>query len=401
MSLYLEPHHLELATRLVREAEANHGLAPLDIEQFWRDEDLAHADPFSPQAPQVALGFRMSHECLFAELGIEEDWHRYYHDPSWRFELANPYNDLAETIVGRRLLNEGPPPPPEHQWPDPKGLHDIFEARNIFHDNSYWLESSAGTPDELRALLDRVEKRLDGDMRAFLLPPEWDREKARLEKLGIPSPIYRSQRGPVTFATSIYGPENLIFLLMDDPELGRRFSDLITRAILTRATILDEERGWASPREAQRGWGWNDDNCCLLNKELYDFFAKPIVKALFEHYAPDPGDRRYQHSDSDMPQHLPTLAELGLTGCNFGPTLSVKQIRDHLPNAEIHGQIAPFTFSRNEEVNLVAETIRDCEMAHEKRGLRLTTAGSINNGSRLTGMRLVMAAIQRHGRYEN
>jgi hypothetical protein len=31
--------------------------------------------------------------------------------------------------------------------------------------------------------------------------------------------------------------------------------------------------------------------------------------------------------------------------------------------------------------------------------LRFSTAGSVNNGSRLTGMRLLMAAIQRHGRY--
>ena len=31
--------------------------------------------------------------------------------------------------------------------------------------------------------------------------------------------------------------------------------------------------------------------------------------------------------------------------------------------------------------------------------LVFATAGSINNGSRLTGMRLIMAAIQRYGRY--
>ena len=42
----------------------------LDIEQFWRDEDEAHKDNcFSPDAKQVALGIRMSDECVFAELG--------------------------------------------------------------------------------------------------------------------------------------------------------------------------------------------------------------------------------------------------------------------------------------------------------------------------------------------
>jgi hypothetical protein len=39
-------------------------------------------------------------------------------------------------------------------------------------------------------------------------------------------------------------------------------------------------------------------------------------------------------------------------------------------------------------------------MAREQRGLRFATAGSISNGSRLTGMRLIMAAIQHFGRYD-
>ena len=44
----------------------------LDIEQFWKDDELAHKENcFSKEAPQVALGIRMSDECVFAELGEE------------------------------------------------------------------------------------------------------------------------------------------------------------------------------------------------------------------------------------------------------------------------------------------------------------------------------------------
>jgi uroporphyrinogen decarboxylase len=100
-----------------------------------------------------------------------------------------------------------------------------------------------------------------------------------------------------------------------------------------------------------------------------------------------------------MAHLLPLLAELDLRGVNFGPTLSVREIRQSCPHAVIDGQLAPFTFSRNEEANLVAEFLRDFEQARPHRGLRFSTAGSVNNGSRLTGMRLLMAAIQRHGRY--
>ena len=89
-----------------------------------------------------------------------------------------------------------------------------------------------------------------------------------------------------------------------------------------------------------------------------------------------------------------------MTGVNFGPTVTVAEIRQHLPNAIIYGQMAPFTLSRNDEHGILAEFLRDFDMAREKRGLVFSTAGSINNGSRLTAMRLLMAAIQRHGRYD-
>ena len=72
-----------------------------------------------------------------------------------------------------------------------------------------------------------------------------------------------------------------------------------------------------------------------------------------------------------------------------------------MPKTRIDGQLAPFTFMRNNEDDIIAEVRRDCEAAKENdlRGLNLTTAGSINNGSLLTSMRVVMAAIQKYGRY--
>ena len=97
---------------------------------------------------------------------------------------------------------------------------------------------------------------------------------------------------------------------------------------------------------------------------------------------------------------LPVLGRLNLTGVNFGPTLKVEEIREHCPHAVIEGQLAPFTLSRNEEENIVLEFLRDFEAAREKRGLVFATAGSINNGSRLTSMRLAMALTQRYGRYD-
>lgn len=393
--------HRRLADELLTDTRANGGLAPVDLDRFWRDQAVAAADPFSEDAPQCSFGAILNLECVFDELSVAQDWWRFLHaDEAWALDLSRRYNDLSERIVGRRLLNERPSNR-ERQWPEVKGLHDMFEARNVWEGGatgSWWLKQSASSAEELGALLDRVERRLDGDLRGFLLPGNWAEEKTRLTALGRKPPLYRGQRGPCTFACSIFGAENLLMLYYDDPGLMKRFSDVLTRAILERARILDEEAGF-TPVTAPRGWNWCDDNCCLFTPEMYNFFAMPVHRAVFGRYSPNPGDSRYQHSDSAMAHLLPLLSELNLTGVNFGPTLTVAEIRAHCPRARIDGQLAPFTYSRNEEANMVAEFLRDFEQARETRGLNFATAGSVNSGSRLSGMRLLMAAVQRYGRY--
>jgi uroporphyrinogen decarboxylase len=386
--------HAAVARELVHETRASNGLAPVDLERFWTDQERAIQDPFSKDIPQVPLGAILTNECVFDELGVPEDPWRYQHDDPWRVALNRAYNDKAELIVGRRILSEEPRDP-ARQYPPVKGLHDVFEAENVWIDQSWWLQKSVNGPDALEALLDRVEARNIG---SFILPGDWDKEKRRLTAMGIDLPLYRGQRGPVTFATSIYGPEDLICLILEKPDLARRFSRAILRTMLEIARVLDEEAGY-TPETAPRGFGFCDDNCCLLTPEMYELFGYPVLKGVFDRYAPDPGDTRYQHSDSPMAHLLPLLGTLGMTRVNFGPTVTVAEIRRHLPHAVVDGQLAPFTYSRNEEENIVLEFLRDFAMAREHRGLVFSTAGSINNGTRLTSMRLLMAAIQRYGRY--
>jgi len=396
MSIGLTEKHLQTAREFVDKIHANGGLAPLDLKGFWEDQALAVGNLWDKACPQLPLGIRMGIECVFDELNVTEDWHRLYHDEEYRLELARRYNEKSEKIVGRKLLNETRQDP-EMRWPPVKELNDIFESTEVWHNESYWLRPAAGNEDELKALLDRVEKRLE-KLREFMLPPNWKESRDRIVRKGGKAPLYRSQRGPITFAMSIYGVENVIYLINDNPDLAARFRDLILRAMLARAEILDNEAGF-DRSSAPRGFYWCDDNCAMLNADMYEFFGYPILKAVFDRYSPGPNDARGQHSDSDMAHILPMLAGLNLTSVNFGPNLTISEIRKYLPNAVIHGQLAPFTFSRNEEVNMAAELLRDFDMAREKQGVVFATAGSINNGSRLSGMRLLMAAIQQYCRY--
>ncbi len=390
-----------LAESLVKEAHANDGLAPLELDRFWADQKTAGADPFGADIPQVPIGGCMvTWECVFEELGLPQQWTRFREDREWANSLIDAYDDKAEGIIGKRPLRRQGEPDRSRQFPAIKRLNDIFEAENAWneHSQSYWLMQSADNAEQLKALLDRVDQRLE-NLRDFVLPPNWDAEKARLTALGVTGPLYRGQRGPITFAVSVYGAENLIFLILDEPELALRFSDAIRRAMLALAALLDEEAGFTA-ETARRGFSFADDNCYLLTPEMYERFGYPVLEALFDRYAPDPGDERYQHSDSAMGHLLPVLGKLKLTGTNFGPTVTVAEIREHIPGAVIHGQLAPFTYCRNREVGIVEEFLRDFDMAREQRGLLFTTAGSINNGSRLTGARLIMAAVQRYGRYD-
>ncbi|MFW5826191.1 MAG: uroporphyrinogen decarboxylase family protein [bacterium] len=360
-----------------------------DLDRFWADDELAHRDNcFFDRAPQVALGIRMSDECVYAELGEDGDpWAP--EDPARRYDLNRRYNDKAESVVGRRLLAEVPP---EEAVPQPavRRIGEVFEGTyERGRKTGEWLHSPASTPAELEAMLDRVDRL---DLAEFMLPDDWaDRET---------TPLLRHIRGPVTLATSIYGVEELIFLYFDAPELFERFSATIARVVLEMAAILDREAGYTEETRP-RGFSFADDDCNLLTPEMYELFGFPILKRVFDAYSPDPGDKRFQHSDSAMAHIVPILGRLDLNGCNFGPTVLVDDIRPHLPRARIDGCLAPFTFMNNDRDGIVAEVRRDCEAIRRSgtKGLNVATAGSINNGSSLESMLLVMETIVEYGRY--
>ncbi len=388
------PEHVAMAKELVEETRKNGGLAPIDLEKFWADNADAFENPFSPNIVHPAFNAKLNFECVFDELGLEIDLYKYQHDEAFRLELNREYNKKCREIIGNTWLREEPVDPAD-KTPQPKGLHDIFEAKNVWHDQSWWLQQSANTEDELKALLDRIDAK---DIRKEILPDGWEKTLERAKEKGEDPPLYRSQRGPVTFACSIFGPENLLMLLMTNPELGGRLRDTILRVMQDIRRILNEEAGY-DRLSAPRGFSFADDNCCLLTPELYEFFGAPILKGMFDYCASDPDDWRYQHSDSDMAHLLPILSTMRFSRVNFGPTLTCEQIRKAMPNTVIQGQLAPFTYMRNEEENIVLEFLRDHEMTRETRGLEFATAGSVSNGTKLTSMRLAMAAVQRFGRY--
>ena len=378
----------------------------LDIEQFWKDDALAHEENcFSKKAPQVALGIRMSEECVFAELGEEgQPWG--YTPPERRYDLNCRYNEKARKIVGIPLLPERKPDPNPKNLPTIPGyknIGEVFGGQYVFDGNTTWLKGTLADADDLEKKLDEIDLMLKDPMhfRDFVLPKDWDeRCKAVYELTGKRPGQFSHVRGPVTLATSVFGIENLTYLYYDDPDMYVRFADTITKVIFAYADLFIKESG-NTMDTYWHGFSFADDDSSLLTPAMYKDFGYRTLKAVFERYAPNPEDFRYQHSDSAMGHLIPQLADFNLIACNFGPTVTVQEIRKYMPKTRIDGQLAPFTFMRNNEADIIAEVKRDCEAAKidDLRGLNLSTAGSINNGSLLTSMRTVMAAIQNYGRY--
>ena len=369
----------------------------VDVEQFWKDDQLAHEENcFSKKAPQAALGIRMSDECVFAELNEEGDpWGKT--DPARQSELNKRYNDLAEQIVGKRLLNEKFPAPDE-AFPVYKEPGEVLGGVSTFEGGTFWLHSDIHTPLALEAQLDKIDRM---NIRDFILPDNWESEKKRIfEKYGKKPGFFIDVRGPVTLATTIYGIEETVMLYYDAHELFLRFSETIKHVILEYIRIFAAENN-VDVSAAPHYFCFRDDDCAMFTPDMYEEFGYPILKEVFETVCPLENHMRYQHSDSAMGHLLPILARLNLGGCQFGPNITVREIRKHMPKTRIDGQLAPFTFMGNDEEAIIAEVRRDCEMARENdaRGLRVMTAGSINNGSLLTSMRAAMYAVQKYGRY--
>lgn len=367
-------------------------MGELNLEKFWQDDALAHKDNCFYKANQVALGIRMSDECVFSELGEQGNpWG--YTPRERRIELNKRYNDKAEKIVGKRLLREEFLPDDAH-LPYVKRIGEVFGGEYIMHNETEWLKESIEDAEALEKVLDRIDRM---DLREFMLPKNWEEEKKRVyEKYGVrPSPVHHI-RGPVTLACSLMGTTEFLYFMLDEDELAERFSNTIADVIIKMADIMDDEAGLSE--EERHGFSFADDNCCLLSPDLYEKFGYPVLKKVFERFSPNPGDKRYQHSDSAMGHLLPILGRLDLNGVNFGPTVLVPEIRKHLPNARIDGCIAPFAFMRNDREELIKQTIRDIEDGFTYGGVNISTAGSINDGSSLESMRLIMEVIQNHQR---
>ena len=83
------------------------GLALLDFDRFWADQETASKDPLAPDCPQVSLRILKSTECFLAELGVEEDWHRLMHNQSATQSRSSQFPGFDSRSIRERWITAG------------------------------------------------------------------------------------------------------------------------------------------------------------------------------------------------------------------------------------------------------------------------------------------------------
>lgn len=356
----------------------------LDVGAFWEENE--GCERFATDKPRCAISFSPDDHWLFGFLDVSSTL-RYYSDKAYRDDLHREANRVTKEHVGKAFFDED-------TWEHaPRRIENLFGSEFVHTEGGTpWLAPVTGDAEEFERILDRAE---GVDLRSWCIPEafarEWEERRAagkELPRLGTGS------RGPATIMTSVLKPETVIYWMFDRPELMLRFRDILGAKMVELNRALREFGG-----NGEVGWWITDDNCALLNRELYREYCAPVLRKVLDAMAPA-GSRRYQHSDSAMGHLLEEQAALGINSVNYGPELDPGLIREKLPRALVNGHMPPFLLRDGYPEEIRRRTISDFEKAGASGGLIVTTAGSLPSGTGVGRMRYQMKLVDELCRYD-
>lgn len=356
----------------------------LDLDRFWEENRLSSGKPFRTDKPRAPISLPLDDHWLIEEMALPSTV-RYYEDKAYQAQVNRECNDRCEGALGIRPFSES------FGGPALLRIEEVMGSRyEVVEGGTPWLEPGPGTIEEMHARLDFVESLTEDGLRDLVCS-----KGGSFARAAEPREACAGSRGPATMATSILGSMNAMYWIVDYPQDMDRFFRVLGDTIIRYHRLFERETN-----VRYSGYYWLDDNCCLYSPGLYERFCYPAMKRVMEEFAPRPEDYRFQHSDSEMRHLLPFLADYRLHGVNLGPSIPASVIREALPNAVIHGQIAPMTLRNGRFEAIAAEVRRDFSAVGSDGGLVVTTAGSISAGTSLQSIRGFMWAVQELCRYD-
>lgn len=356
----------------------------LDLDAFWEENRRCSAR--GTQKPRCSVSFSPDDHWLFEFMNIPSTV-RYYQDKPYRDALHREVNELTQKYVGQQFFDED-------TWQfSPNRIEYLFGCKPaLLEGGTPWLTPATDDAKQFTALVDRAAAT---DLRSWTFPEEFLAEWEQRREQGRPLlRLGEGSRGPATIMTSVLHPETALLWMLDEPDLMRRFCEVLALKMVELNTVLREFSGNKQP-----GWWITDDNCALLSPRLYRAFCYPVLEKVLAAMAP--GDaRRYQHSDSAMGHLLPMQYALGIREVNYGPTVDAALIREKMPDAVIHGHMPPFLLRNGSAEQIRQRVIDDFRKAGQTGLLVVTTAGSLAAGTGVGRMRWFMQVVQDHCRYD-
>lgn len=360
----------------------------LDVKAFWEENEKCF-DAFNTNKPRVPISFWLDDHFLLEDMKLPSTL-RYYNDQPYRIQIHKEINDKTDKVIGKRFYSEEEP-----LFLTPMRFEVIMGAFwKLTEGGTPWLESSITDIEDVKNLINKVQKL---DMKVAAFPEGWKEEKVRYEKvMGKKVKLnVNSSRGPATMATSILGTTNTCMFIMDEPEVMDEFFEILGLKLAEYQNVLMKDMEY----DIKEGYNIADDNCYLFPPKQYLRYCAPVLKRLFDEFAPLSQHNRFQHSDSSMGHLMGILYDLGVNNVNLGPSINIKEIRKTMPKAIIQGQIAPFIL-RNGSAEDIIKTVRyDIESVGQDGGLIECPAGSIAGGTSLENIKIYMWAVDTFGRY--
>jgi uroporphyrinogen decarboxylase len=356
----------------------------LDLDAFWEENRQCIAQ--GSQKPRCSVSFSPDDHWLFEFMNIPSTV-RYYQDKPYRDALHREVNGLTQQYVGQQFFDED-------TWQfSPNRIEYLFGCKPVLLEGGTpWLTPATDDSRQFTALVERAAAM---NLRIWTFPEEFLAEWE--QRRGQGRPLLRlgeGSRGPATIMTSVLRPETALLWMLDEPDLMRRFADVLAVKMVELNTVLREFSGNDQP-----GWWITDDNCALLSPRLYQAFCYPVLEKVLAAMAP--GDaRRYQHSDSAMGHLLPMQYALGIRAVNYGPEVDAALIRKMMPDALVHGHMPPFLLRNGTAEEIRQRVVDDFRKAGQTGLLDVTTAGSLAAGTGVGRMRWFMQIVQDHCRYD-
>ena len=260
-------------------------------------------------------------------------------------------------------------------------------------DSTPWLGQLIHCPDDIRRLIDRMER---ADLSQAGLVP-WFVSCYR--SLGRP---YRmrilhdatSVHGPATILGFLCGVSGFMLLLYDQPDLMQALLKLVGEVTVAYSRTVRHLTG-----SAASGVGVFDDVAGLVSPRHFQRFFLPVYERIYSELAPEPGDDRFYHNDASVGHLLGFLRDLGVNGINPDPDTDPKLIREQLPRAIIYGCVPPLLFKEGSPERVLSAARKSIDSAAEGGGFVLTTAGGISGVIPYANVQALCEAAERYGRY--